>query len=170
VSCRILQPCSALATAKSTRLRRRRTGARDLLLPQHHALIPAQRSVQASAPRSNSASHRISQKADVDAEMAWKLTHANFAEILVQLQVMMGLVSQSHVSQQLAAHRSLQKERILRMLVEAQLHEREEMQAADAHAFKLLDEQHQNLRVRYIELCSSQSRCVFISLIRTRTS
>jgi len=56
------------------------------------------------------------------------------------------------------------------MLVEAQLHEREEMQAADAHAFKLLDEQYQNLRVRYIELCSSQSRCVFISLIRTRTS
>ena len=47
------------------------------------------------------------------------------------------------------------------MLVEAQLHEREEMQAADAQAFKLLDEQYQNLRDRYIDLCSTQSGCGF---------
>lgn len=93
------------------------------------------------------------------AEVSWKLSHASFSDILVQVQAMMELISQSHVSQQLAAHRSLQKEKFLRMLVEAQLHEREEMQAADAIAFKLLDEKYQNLRARYIERCSSESRC-----------
>jgi hypothetical protein len=71
------------------------------------------------------------------------------------MQHLMQLMSESHVSQQLAALRSVQKEKFMRMMVEAQLHERDEVQAAHAEAFMLLDQKYQDIRKRYIDLCST---------------
>ena len=42
----------------------------------------------------------------------------------------------------------------MRILVEAQLQERDEIQAAHDEAYKLLNQNHKILRQRYIELCS----------------
>jgi transcriptional regulatory protein LevR len=89
------------------------------------------------------------------AELGWKLAHTQFSDVLQHMQHLMQLVSESHVSQQLAAHRSVQKEKVMRMLVEAQLHERDEMQAAHEEAFMLLDQKYQDIRQRYIDLCST---------------
>jgi hypothetical protein len=98
----------------------------------------------------------VKEKVD-NAELDWKLCHSNFAEIILQMQQLMRLISESHVSQQLAAHRCVQKEKIMRILAEAQLQERDEMHAAHAEAYKLLDQRHEDLRERYIELCSSMN-------------
>jgi hypothetical protein len=87
-------------------------------------------------------------------ELGWKLGHFNFSEILQQMQQLMQLTSESHVSQLLAAHRSVQKEKVMRILAEARLQERVDIQTELDDAFKLLDQRHQTLRERYIELCS----------------
>ncbi len=91
--------------------------------------------------------------------MGWKLAHSQFSDVLLQMQRMTNLVSESHVGQLMAANKAVQKEKVLRMLVEAQLHEHGEMQAAHSEAFRLLDQKHQDLRQRYIELCSTLDGC-----------
>jgi hypothetical protein len=88
------------------------------------------------------------------AEMVWKLSHSNFSELLQMMQQLMQLTSESHVNQLLTAHRSVQKEKITRILAEAQLQERDDIQAAHEEAYKLLEQRHRDLRERYIELCS----------------
>jgi hypothetical protein len=89
------------------------------------------------------------------AEVEWRVVHASFADVLEKMQLMVQLMSESHVSQQLAAHRCVQREKVLRLLVEAQLHEREEMDTAHTKMYKLLDQKHQELRTRYLELTKS---------------
>jgi hypothetical protein len=80
------------------------------------------------------------------------------------MQLMIQIITEAHTNQQLAAHRSVQKEKMARMLLEAQLLEREEMQAAHAEAFRVLDQKHQELRQRYVDLCSTLHRFVRVAV------
>jgi hypothetical protein len=126
------------------------------LLPQIRPALTLKRSTHARPSHpSKSRSCQSDDREKVDfVELGWKLSHSNFSEILQQMQHLMQLISESHVSQLLSAHRSVQKEKIMRILVEAQLQERDEIQAAHDEAYKLLNQNHQILRQRYIELCS----------------
>jgi hypothetical protein len=98
------------------------------------------------------------------AELGWKLAHASFSDVLQRMQLMIQIITEAHTNQQLAAHRSVQKEKMARMLLEAQLLEREEMQAAHAEAFRVLDQKHQELRQRYVDLCSTLHRFVRVAV------
>ena len=123
-----------------------------------------QSSAQTSSLRSSRAGHEQSYiKEPFDsAELGWKLAHASFSDVLQRMQLMIQIITEAHTNQQLAAHRSVQKEKMARMLLEAQLLEREEMEAAHAEAFRVLDQKHQELRQRYVDLCSTLDRFVRI--------
>ena len=116
--------------------------------------LNAARSAQAQSlrPPASTDSANYEREAFEHAEVEWRVVHASFAQLLDGMQLMTQLVCESHVSQQLATRRCVQREKVLRLLVEAQLHEREVTDAARAETHKLLEHKHQELAQRYLEL------------------
>lgn len=103
-------------------------------------------------PPASASSADYQREAFEHAEVEWRVVHASFAQLLDDMQLMTQLVCESHVSQQLATRRCVQREKVLRLLVEAQLHERDVADAARAATHKLLQHKHQELAQRYLEL------------------
>jgi hypothetical protein len=83
---------------------------------------------------------------------------------------MMQLMTQSHASQLLAAHRAVQKEKVLRLLAEAQLLERGEQYSAQETARTSLLQKHEHLEQRYLKKPSAQDGCVVATACHPCTS
>jgi hypothetical protein len=103
-------------------------------------------------PPASTGSADYEREAFEHAEVEWRVVHASFAQLLENMQLMTQLVCESHVSQQLATRRCVQRETVLRLLVQAQLQEREATDAARAEGHKLLEQKHQELTQRFLEL------------------